>query len=150
MPPANKATQLQGCNVSAEAHPLATTPPLPNISTPPRLFVDLRSMATEQWGGVGGGAATEAHGTAGGRAAVGSMFVDHGPGYILRDKDGKEPLMKLVTKMVQKEEEVKREDGSVEVRPWARRPSVPIPERWFGPPHSFLRRRCQGTNSASF
>eukprot|EP00667_Euglena_gracilis_P001163 EG_transcript_1163 len=49
---------------------------------------------------------------------VGSMFVDHGPGYILRDKDGKEPLMKLVTKMVQKEEEVKREDGSVEVRPY--------------------------------
>lgn len=49
---------------------------------------------------------------------VGSTFVDHGHGYILRDKDGKEPLMKLVTNMVQKEEEVKTEDGSIEKRPY--------------------------------
>jgi|EP00670_Eutreptiella_braarudii_P005199 ubiquitin-activating enzyme E1 len=51
---------------------------------------------------------------------VGSLFVDHGPGYILRDKDGKEPLMKLVTNMVPMEEEVKLEDGTTEKRPYTR------------------------------
>ena len=31
--------------------------------------------------------------------ASGSIFVDHGPGFVVRDKDGKNPLIKLVDRV---------------------------------------------------
>ena len=31
--------------------------------------------------------------------ASGSVFVDHGPGFLVRDKDGKNPLIKLVDRV---------------------------------------------------
>ena len=29
--------------------------------------------------------------------AVGSMFVDFGPGFVMRDRDGRNPLVKIIT-----------------------------------------------------
>ena len=41
----------------------------------------------------------------------GSVFVDHGATFVVRDEDGKEPLVKIIKSVEQREEEIKGDDG---------------------------------------
>lgn len=43
---------------------------------------------------------------------MGSVFVDHGPGFVVRDSDGKEPLVKIITEIECLSETVALPDGS--------------------------------------
>jgi hypothetical protein len=44
--------------------------------------------------------------------AAGSVFVDHGPGFVVKDADGKEPLVKIITGIEQREETVVLPDAT--------------------------------------
>eukprot|EP00056_Hartaetosiga_gracilis_P012248 m.194705 g.194705 ORF g.194705 m.194705 type:complete len:1260 (-) comp13661_c0_seq1:157-3936(-) len=42
----------------------------------------------------------------------GSVFVDHGDNFVVRDRDGKEPLVKIITSMERKVETIKDDNGN--------------------------------------